>query len=271
MILSARLTPFLLPLFLTIISCSYLPRGIQIPEHEVRRVKTEFQDLVASQKECVQCLDARVVISLESTWFEGSIDGYLKLRSPDFLKYVALNPLGQTQAILVTDGDNFHFLSLPERKSYRGKIRDGDFFESNSYARYLPSGFPLDRSFYLFTGRTAPGPLEIRKVRESEDGNGYWLELSNNVDRRSLILFDDLRQVIRQHIFLDREGRESLKIVYRNYQAETGCDLPSLIKASSPDRGTDIRLRLADWRQSSCGENEFYYDTPPDFEEEIVE
>lgn len=264
---SGRFVFCVLPLLFVLFSCSYLPRGVQIPGREARRVEAGFRDLLASQEECSRCLNAEVVISLKSTWFSGSMEGYLQIMPPANLKYVVLNPLGQTQLVLATDGDSFHLLSLPERKSYRGKLRPDQSGSDSSFAKYVPAGFPFDRSFHLFTGGIFSGPVEIVRVGRAEEEGGYWLEIGNDNDNRGLILFDHNQGVIRQYIILDREGRESLKLVYGNYSREEGCNLPGLIKIDSREERADIKLRLMDWRKSSCSEDDFHYQAPARFEE----
>ncbi|MFP3983719.1 MAG: DUF4292 domain-containing protein [Desulfurivibrionaceae bacterium] len=267
MIHSARFVSYIFPLLFVFFSCSYLPQGVQVPDQEAGRVKAEFEDTIASQKECSQCLNARMVISLKSTWFSGSMDGYLQVMPPASLKYVALNPLGQTQLVLVSDGDSFHLLSLPEKKSYRGELKPAESGKDRSFTKYVPAGFPFDRSFYLFTGRIFSGPVEIVRVRKAREEEGYWLEIGNDNDSRSLVLFDDLQRLIRQYIILDREGRESLKLVYENYSQEGGCNLPGIIKISSREQRADIKLRLMNRRKSSCSEDDFHYQAPASFEE----
>ncbi|MFW5906560.1 MAG: hypothetical protein ACOCTJ_03175, partial [Desulfobia sp.] len=68
-------------------------------------------------------------------------------------------------------------------------------------------------------------------------------------------------------IILDREGRESLKLVYENYSQEGGCNLPGIIKISSREQRADIKLRLMNRRKSSCSEDDFHYQAPASFEE----
>ncbi|MFO7760805.1 MAG: DUF4292 domain-containing protein [Thermodesulfobacteriota bacterium] len=259
---------FLLPSLLALISCSYLPRGIQISDHEARRIRAEFNDLLASQEIHQRCLDSRVVISLKSTWLTGSLNGYLQIMPPDRLKYVVLDPLGRTQVILLADGDNFHYLSLSEKKSYRGQVKAVDHLSEKPYAKYIPADFPFDRSFYLLTGTIFAGPVEVDRVRRAKNEDGYWLEIKNDAGGRSLILFDDLRQIIRQYIILDRNGERGLKFTYEDYRPRANFKLPGLVSLDSPEHGADIRLRLTDWRELSCSEEQFHYETPGSFESE---
>ena len=262
---------FVLFLFLCLLSCSYLPQGEAIPDLEAERVRSEFGDLVAADRGCRQCLDARVVISLKSAWFRGSIDGYLKIQSPDHLKYVALNPLGQTQAVLATIGDGFHFLSLAERKSYRGTIQEDNTSRENPISKYIPADFPFERSFCLFAGLIFASPPEIERVSRAQDEKGYWLKVGRKAEGRGLVLFDDEKGIVRQYIILDREGRESLKMEYEDHHAAAGCKLPGSITITSSATGADIRLRLTDWRRSSCSEREFHYNTPGNFQEVVFD
>lgn len=260
-----------LSLLFSFLSCSYLPQGILISEYEAQRVRAEFNALVASGKTCRKCLDARVVISVSSAWFKGSADGFLKVQSPDRLKYVFLNPLGQTMAILVTDGEEFHFLSLPERTSYLGTAEEAGSSPDNPFARYMPAEFPFKRSFPLFTGRLFAEPAPVGAVRRAEDEKGYWLEMRRGGRKSGLVLFDDRGGVVREYIILDGEGRESLKFSYDDYLLGNSCRLPGRITISSPEQGADVRLHLTDWRKASCMEGEFHYDVPPSFEEVRLE
>ena len=83
---------------------------------------TRYQKIY--QDECACCLDAEADATVSvSGWFSnhtGKLSGYLQVLEPGYIKFVALNPLGQPILILLTNGRIFKSLNVLEGKAYMG-------------------------------------------------------------------------------------------------------------------------------------------------------
>ena len=235
-------------------------QDIQLAVSAFKRYNQIYQD------ECACCLDAEVdaVVSV-SGWFNdhtGKLSGYLQAMEPGYIKFVALNPLGQPILILLTNGKTFKSLNVLEGRAYTGSVN------SETFRKFVPQGFDPELSYYWLTGRVPPGDIEILRVRRGKEQNGYWLQVrygQSEVD--NMILFDPEEFVVQRHIVLSDKGDHLLDLVYGNYQRghmakkhladnnpeivdSTGlneklCKIPaeiSVFSSTGPDKKVDLKL-----------------------------
>ena len=136
------------------------PAG-ELERVEVSAAFAKYQEIY--REKCMCCLDAEADAAVSiSGWFSdhtGKLSGYLQAMQPGYIKFVAINPLGQPLFILVTNGIFFKSLNVLESKAYMGSVHslpDGsvpgqprDFHSLLSYARLgnNPTCTPLDHGF----------------------------------------------------------------------------------------------------------------------------
>ena len=245
-----------------------------------------------TEAECVCCIDAEADVTLSvSGWFSdrtGKISGYLQARKPGFIKFIAVNPLGQPLFIFTTDGKMFKSLDVFGEKAYLGSVH------SETYEKFAPTGFEPENSFYWLTGRLGSGEVRIGQVMRSENPETYWLEIIHaDSDSTSMVLFDPEEMVILRHVLLDPGGRHLIDLRYAGYQFLPGnrgtvpagesaapslpaaggyqCRVPKLITASSKggDRQIEIELHafLDDVHFSAA---DFHVEIPSHFEHLLV-
>jgi hypothetical protein len=245
---------------LALSSCTSLPPTVAVTESESEGVTGLFKQMVAKQSECHCCIDANAVVTFKSIWDSGTISGYLQAMSPSYLKFVGVNPFGMPLAILVTDGKRFHYVTIPEKKGYEGKVSGATF------TKYAPEGFLPEHGFYWLIGRLYPGTIKIVDIRRSEDGKGYWFELSYGQGAKSLVLFDDQEVVLKRHIVINDQEEKILDISYGAYQPGA-CPLPGEITVRSLIHNSTLTLKLDDWLPDSMfSQQDFHYEIPVGFE-----
>lgn len=249
---------FLLLAFLS--GCAGLPARLPLSGPESLLVRQSFKEMVSQQRQCKSSVDADVTISLESTFYNGTMSGYLQVKAPAFLKLVGINPFGQPMVVLVSDGEYFSYALLSESVSYDGRV------DSEAFRRFAPNGFKPDSSFYPLTGKLVPGEVRIMATSADPDGRGAWLELENITDNtRSLVLFESEQQLIRQYLQVGEDGRVVLKIGYDDYSPEP-CSLPGLITITSSDHSGELLIRLRDWQTDTpFSAADFALELPPVF------
>ncbi len=238
------------------------------------------------QAECACCLDAELDVDVSvSGWFNdhtGKLSGYLQGMEPGYLKFIALNPLGQPILILLTNGKIFKFLNVPEGKAYVGSVN------SETFKKFAPPGFDPEFSYYWLIGRLPPGDFEILNVRRDREQDVYWLQIRyEQPGLESMILFDPEELVLRRHILMSDSGDHLVDLVYKDYQpgyvrekqlsdsdqelivslysGEKLCKIPTKLTVSS-SLGAEKRIDLKLF--SFIPEAEF---SPVDFELEIPE
>lgn len=251
--------------------CATLPATRPLAELQQQQAVTLFRETMARQQECPCCLDAQVRLSLKSVMQNGTISGFVQAKSPSFLKFTGLNPLGQPMMFLATDGTFFRYVAVPEGKGYEGLVT------AAAFKKYAPQGFDPAHGFYWLAGRLAPEKLRIFSVAQDPEGQGLWLELAYAVDDfegkplRRHVLFDPARQVILRHLVADAEGRIMVDVWYDDYaKASEGgsdnCRLPGVIRIHSNHNGALMELTLGDWLpDASFSAGDFRVDLPPGF------
>lgn len=169
------------------------------------------------QKYCGCCLDAEADAALSvSGWFSGhtgKLSGYLQAMAPGYIKFVAINPLGQPIYILVSNGREFKSLNVPERTTYQGSV------SSETFKKFSPAGFEPALSFYWLTGRLQPQTFHVSGVRRDSETEAYWLQLVPAVSGTdSMILFDSRELCILRHVILGDKGELLMDVRYEAYQ-----------------------------------------------------
>jgi hypothetical protein len=253
-------------IFLLLISgCATLPATVKIDPDEIRDVVKSFKAMISERHQCGSCIDAAARVEFKSLFQNGVVNGYLQAMSPSFLKFVGINPFGQPLVVLVTDGNLFHYLVVPEAKGYQGNIR------GETFRRYAPDGFQPGFAFYWLTGRLAPGVFKIMAVSRDKEGQGYWLKLcADGNNSKSMILFDAQAGVIRRHLIIDDQDEIIMNIFYDEY-TKVPCPLPGKITVKSLIHNSSMQIKLTDWLQDIDLDSEnFSCRLPGGFERVIV-
>ncbi len=244
--------------------CARLPGTVDIGETDRERVTRQFKEMVAEQHQCRCCLDVQATVTVSSIWQKGAMSGYLQAMSPCYLKFTGLNPLGQPQAILVTDGKKFTYVSVAEATEYTGDVG------GESFARYAPEGFSPEHGFYWLTGRLHPGKIKILQVSRDKEELGYWFEITYGENTKSLILFAEEKKVLLRHIVLNADNKKILNVFYDDF-SDAPCALPGKITVTSLIHNSSMELRLADWLPDvSFAKKDFHYISPSEFKRVVV-
>lgn len=223
-------------------------------EQEAHLAESAFTKyLEMDRADCHGGLDAEVDATVRiSGWFsnrKGKLSGYLQALEPGYIKFVALNPLGQPVLVFWSNGSDFKLLNILEGKAYTGPV------DSQTFKKFAPSGFAPEISYYWLTGRVAPG-AEITGVLRDKEKRGYWLTLKgDDAGFSHMILFAPEDARILHHVIMDRNGDPVLDVEYEEYRPEqgekdhaVGTDSTSLIdRAGSGDGSCMIpsRIRVA--------------------------
>ncbi len=254
-------------LFLLIMlgGCASLPETVEISPEKTSDVVSSFKAMIREQGRCPSCIDAQAAVEFKSFFHKGMINGYLQAMAPSFLKFVGVNPLGQPLVVLVTDGEFFHYLSVPEATGYQGDVY------GETFRKYAPDGFQPGFTFYRLTGRLWPGVFKIMTVSRDEETQDYWLRLrAGENGAESLILFDPQARVIRQYLLIDQQDEIIMNIYYDNYTAPP-CSLPGRIEIKSLVHNSSMQIKLTDrLLDINLGTEEFSCRLPAGFKRIMV-
>jgi hypothetical protein len=247
---------------------------------------TRYQEIY--REHCGCCLDAEADAALSvSGWFSdhtGKLSGYLQAMAPGYIKFVALNPLGQPIYILATNGSQFKSLNVLERKAYIGSVY------SETFKKFSPPGFEPELSFFWLAGRLEPQGLQVMAVRRDREVEAYWLQIHHaKSGNDSMVLFDPGELRILRHVLLDEKGEHLVDVTYEAYQAEAGkqyrnskdnnadehgtppdeesCSVPGRILVASGSGTQKIEIQLSSLLAAAAFSSEnFEVEVPPNFE-----
>jgi len=218
-----------------------------------------------SEDGCACCLDAEADAAISvSGWFSehtGKLSGYLQAMKPGYIKFVALNPLGQPLFIFVTDGDRFESLDVFAAKAYSGSVH------SKAYQKFAPPGFAPQFAYYWLTGRLQPGDMRIEAVMRAGEQEKFWLQIKHaNANTDSMVLFDPREMLILRQVLRDARGEPRVEIAYADHLSpaeEAGqdaghapavisppgsgkkpCRLPARITVAANNNGKKIEVKL---------------------------
>jgi hypothetical protein len=213
-------------------------------EDEIQFAASAFKSYKILQEECACCLDAEVdaVLSVSGRFSNNhtrKLSGYLQAMEPGYIKFVALNPLGQPFLILLTNGKIFKSINVLEGKAYLGSVN------SETFKKIVPPGFDPGFSYYWLTGRLVPGDVEIVKVRRDRKQNGYWLQIRyEQSGTESMILFNPEESLVLRQIVMSASGDYLVDLVYGEYQARHMKEKGVGDRASEITGSTDSREEL---------------------------
>ena len=244
--------------------CTHFPDHDAISEAGNQAVRTQFKEMIASQKDCQCCFDGAVKSRFENFFYNGSVSGYLQAMSPSFLKFMALSPLGQPVIVLTSDGETFHYVDVVKQTEYSGSVR-GETFQ-----KYAPAGFSPEFTFYWLTGKLRPGNVNLVLTSREANGSRYWLELYYDDGRKSMVLFDAAHLHIYQHIVYNADQEVILEILYDDYD-QGECGVPHSVMVTSLTLNTALHLKfnaLVD--KVVLSRSDFSYMVPDGFQQEVV-
>ncbi|MBI5558631.1 MAG: hypothetical protein HY885_13445 [Deltaproteobacteria bacterium] len=244
--------------------CAGLPKTARISDSEKSALTDRFVEVISRQRNCHCCIDAQATVAFSSLWRKGTLNGFLQAMSPSYLKFVGINPLGQTMVVFVTDGASFRYVSVLTATEFEGPV------DGTTYAKYAPEGFLPEHGFYWLIGRLYPGKIQILDVTRDEDGGGYWFEISYGNGTKSLVLFAEESGVFLRHIVLNEEEEKIFNVSYDDY-SEGSCPLPGKVTVASLIHDSTMELRLADWLpEPAITVDDFSYDVPAAYKRVVV-
>ncbi len=249
----------LVTLALLFSGCASLPDRQFISGEEEKELRSRFKDMVVKQQHCHCCLDATAQVYLSSLLFSGQLKGYLQALSPSFVKFVALNPLGQPVGVLTSSGQKFRYVNVMNSTVYDGDV------DGNTFADYAPEGFVPAFSYYWLIGRLQPGPVQLIQLSRDSEGDGIWVELLYDNKRKALLLFSPEQGVILRHIVMNGDDERILNILYDKYGAGE-CPVPGKITITSLRLNSTLEISLTDFRPNvTLKTQDFVNPAPPSF------
>jgi hypothetical protein len=213
-------------LLLSVSACATLPSGKLVPEMEATGVRADFYDM-QSRQNCRAGIDADVAVTFYGLLSSGSINGYLLTFPPADLRFEAVNPMGLTENILTTDGQNFSYLLIRQQVAYTGQLA------SSEAVKYITPQQAKSISSWLL-GRVSAKAHIVGGVMAADNGD-YWLQLTDGDSTGAVrVLFSPRQAILKRYVTeaAGAYGRLDVSYHYADSAERTGmakCLLPDLV------------------------------------------
>jgi outer membrane lipoprotein-sorting protein len=244
--------------------CARKPWSEQADDNQALAVRRIVDEKQITDDLCPSTLDAEVSVSWKTTMETKSFSGFLQLKLPSYVKFVTTNPLGQTIAALVSDGESYNSINTINKQFLSGSL------STLAIQNDIPQELLTGRWGSWLSGRLAiPPSMEIADMRQDTAARGIWIFLADPKNPRSgkeYILIDPTskRLIIRQ--LMDKEDNLIARIEYNDWQQGKGCGQPTLFHISGLSMGSEITLRLADIiTDKVLTEKDFILKPPPGY------
>ncbi len=242
----SRQVSVLIILLFTLSACARHPWHESLSEEQSGRMTELVQTMQNRDQICPSTLDAEVIIAWQSPVEKRSINAYLQILQPNFLKLIVSNPLGQPLYGMAIRDNSYQVLDTGKKEHTMGNI--------NSFAlRYkLPGAlFHNEQWGAWLTGRMRAGNLNISDVRTDREGRGIWLTIREEKDgilTNSHLLIEPDKQELLLRILEDSDGKTIASISYQREpkQQNSPCRQVEHIWITDLPYKTDIQITFLD-------------------------
>ncbi len=214
-------------------------RTVELSTREQEEVLSRFEGFLREQ--CGGALDADLSLEFTLLGRIRHITGMIQARTPAFLRYSTIGPLGRPLNIMVTDGENYTLVDNRAGKAYVGPVG------SDVWNRYVPEALHVGDVLPLLTGRLPGLDASVMDVRgDAGDPRVAWIFMKPVEGTRRAILFDRDRGVIlRSRLFSEGGGPPLIDVVYGDYDLyPPGCRIPGRIQVQGSSISGSLLIRL---------------------------
>jgi hypothetical protein len=236
---------FVLSLLVSVLvnGCAGKPWTAPVDVHETERVSQAFAEMQKRDAACFSCVDAKVILTLDTPGEDRSVSGSLMLMLPAAVKFVAPNPLGQPFYALVSNGLEFQAINTAQKLHTIGRI-------SSLAAQYdIPSSLLSDNWSYWLIGRLQEKGALIETIRQDVSGRGVWVT-TNYPGRASLakshLLIQPTTKQLLARILVDDQDKTIATIFYEQRAVQDGCAPAERITITDLPYGSSLRFEFTD-------------------------
>jgi outer membrane lipoprotein-sorting protein len=224
--------------------CARQPWTDQVNEDQAKAIRNMIQEIQKTDAACSSTLDAEVVVSWKTGMETKAFSGFLQMKQPSSVKFVTTNPLGQTIAALVSDGDSFRSVNTVTRQFLSGSLLN------LALRNDIPPELLTGNWGSWLSGRIEiPKSSEIVDIRQDASSRGIWVLLANPKNRLSgkeFVLIDPQMKRPLSRVLMNAEENPIARIEYGDWQKGAGCEQPAHFHITGLSMGAEITIQLSD-------------------------
>ena len=220
---------------LTLAGCSLTPwQQTSLSLNEQDEYQQIIHQIETEEQQCSGGFDADALVTLNNSFQNKSIAGYLAVLAPDKIKFVVTTPLGQPFYIATTFENKYQFIDIPQRNYHQGTL-----LQLTSQFD-LPTMLSQIDSAVLLSGMLSTKRSGLPTMYNDRQGRGFWI--SWQTGDFTLIDSTNSRVLARRVV---SEDDETVEIEYGEWQENTTCARPTSIIISGLSYGSMITIHLS--------------------------
>lgn len=222
---------------LALTSCAGKPYGEQLSPDTSQDIYSRIEGFMEQQNQCSSSWDADILVEYATALATQKFNGYLLVKQPSFIKFIASNPLGQPLLAITTDSNQFQYMDVLNQQYTKGRTK--------SYALHadIPDAFISGQWGNWLAGRiTTEHPFIIRKDKEE---NGVWVANEQDDMPTSHFLIEPRSLTITEQLLVDEDDNILARFTYGDFTSTGLCRQPGTITITELPFGTKITLQLS--------------------------
>lgn len=215
-----------------------------VDDIQAQAIRGMIQEIQKTDATCSSTLDAEVIVSWKTGMETKAFSGFLQLKHPSSVKFVTINPLGQTIAALVSDGNSFRSINTVTKQFLSGGL------SNLALQNDIPPELLTGNWGSWMSGRIEiPKSAEVTDIRQDASARGIWIMLAipnSRLSGKEYILIDlkNKRPLLR--VLMNAEEKPIAQIEYGDWQKGTVCAQPAHFHITGLRMGAEITIQLSD-------------------------
>lgn len=224
--------------------CARKPWMDPVDDDQAKAIRNMIQEIQKADAACSSTLDAEVIVSWKTGMETKAFSGFLQMKQPSSVKFVTTNPLGQTIAALVSDGESFRSVNTVTRQFLSGGLLN------LALRNDIPPELLTGNWGSWLSGRIEiPESSEVTDIRQDASSRGIWVLLANPKNKLSgkeYVLIDPKNKRPLFRVLMTAEENTIARIEYGDWQEGTGCGQPARFHITGLSMGAEITIQLSD-------------------------
>lgn len=262
-----RCCAFLVFCLFVLVGCAAkIPKSIPLnPEQQVEAA-TLLTTFLAMKRPAA--IDSDIHINWDILASKGAINATLQMQQPAFLRFAAVDPLGRSLVLAVSDGRSFTMVDNRIGRVYQGET------ETKFWRSYVPEELHVEDLYFLLGGflpKVDPGDTASARDQEVD---GFWYVWKDNRAMTHHVLLDRQSKTMHRHLLFNSRGNLVLDLTYSAYSGgvAAGMNWPGHLRVTGTAITGTLRLQVDQiYSRAPLQPSVFRLSPPPQFPVEHVQ
>lgn len=244
---------------LIVSGCARKPWGDPISEEYAKELKGRVELLRLARQQCPVQWDANIEVDYHTALDEKKFAGYILVKHPSSLKFIASNPLGQPLLALTSNSKQFQLVDIPNSQYTHGSTLKFALLNN------VPEEFISGEWGNWLAARMSDSDSTQSSIYTDQDPQKFWY--TESIDNRitTSYLIDTSTMLIRESLLWGNKGKVLAAFSYDDYKSNGTCLQPAKITIDQLSFGASIHLNLKDIQPVDHSETKDFILTVPSY------